>query len=456
MRRKTDSIKNVYILIALAALVAFAGQASAQSTYRIEGESFLVDGRTKAESLSAILGNPEGLSFRSFEELQAFISARGHKLESLRTFRSQSVRTILGEPKATDGGETIIPVRIEVSVTDGSPFIVFPFGFYNSNEGFMGGLIANAPNVGGSLEDVMLMGMYNAAPDGDDDLQWADPNFVALGTWSGIRLEPLSLALTLMASKITRKVEDRGLELMRYGSLTFQGSIGLTLPLSGLVSDTLKFRLAGSPTESIEYCDDPDLLAYGPIESAWSVENELSFKDFRWKGNFREGWQAKIVGEWSHLRPAYASPRSDLMGRVEAAGYAILGTRVNPQARIYAFVNGGLPVLNAASDIRGIRNGELKGNAGAFLNTSVQVLLFRVSGVEFHVVPCLDAAYAYTPDDGERTHDWGLGAGLEILALFDAMKNLPIKLGFAYDLRPDDRINGDKAYEVDFSFRLSY
>lgn len=71
-------------------------------------------------------------------------------------------------------------------------------------------------------------------------------------------------------------------------------------------------------------------------------------------------------------------------------------------------------------------------------------------------MPCLDAAWAFTPDDGERTHDWGLGAGLELLALFDAMKNLPIKLGFAYDLRPESRINGDKAYEIDFSFRLSF
>lgn len=371
MRIKKVNRKKASIPIALAVLAILAGRAWAEPPYRIEGETLLVDGRTRAETLASILGDPTGLIFPNLEELTAFIHAREEKLEALRTFRAQSVKPIFGEGAAPDGGEPVIPVRLEVSVTDGSPFVVFPFGFYNSNEGFMGGLIANAPNVGGSLEDVMLMGMYNAAPDGDDNLRWADPNFMVLGTWSGIRLDPLSLAFTALVSRMTRKVEDRGFERMRYGSLNFQGSVGLTLPLSDAVSNTLKFRLGGSPTESIEYCDDPDLLDYGPIEVAWSVEDKLSFKDFRWVGNFREGWQVTASGEWAWMKPTYASSRSDLTGRIEAAAYGILGSRVNPQARVYAFVNGGLPVLNAAADIRGIRNGELKGNAGAFLNTSV-------------------------------------------------------------------------------------
>ena len=94
-------------------------------------------------------------------------------------------------------------------------------------------------------------------------------------------------------------------------------------------------------------------------------------------------------------------------------------------------------------------------SAIAYANATLQARVLRVGHTEIHLSPIIDAIAAYAPNDPDYEWDWGLTTGGELLFFFDNVKSLPIKLGFAYDLRPDSRVN-DKRYEIDFSFSMTY
>lgn len=447
-------------LISSVSIHAEASQAAGPS-YFIAAETYEIAGRTKPDALIAVLGDATGKTFASRGELETFVRARAQKMENLRTFKKSELAMTFPEGDAGQEGAAAdrtkpIPVILQVRIQDGTVFFPIPYLFYNSNDGFQAGVLLTVPNVAGSLENLMAAGFYSASPDERDKLQWTDPNYIFLLNWSGLRIAPFKADLTGMALKMNQRIENRGEPVIKMDSINLSGSVKVTYPFTDIASDSVSVKLSGSPQNRIEYCTDPEFLEYGPVDTAWKFENAVTLNDIDWIGNFRKGYRVNLAGSYSLINPRYAARRGDALAEVEITRYIAAGERVNPNFRIYSFMNSGLPLLTPASYIRGIRNTELKGNFGFFVNTGLQIKLIRFRTAEIHLIPGIDYAFVSAFSDPDYRSESGFGVGSDLILIFDGMKAFPIKLGAAYDLRPKYGSDTARRIEVDFKFSFSY
>ncbi len=451
LNKKIRSAGLTFLLLAGASLFA-------ESSYTIAGEIYEIPGRTREAALSAVLGNAKGMTFPTKEELEAFVAARAQKMENLRSFKKSGIEIVYPEaqPDSALPADAAIPVTLKVSVTDGTPFFPIPYAFYNSNDGFQAGSLLTMPNIAGSLQDLLLIGLYTAPPDENDKLQWTNPNFMLLATWSGIRVKPFELGFSGIALKLNQLIQDRGDPVIKMNVLQGAGTVRVTYPFTDRVSDTVSLRIGGSPQNSIIYNEDPDFLSYGPISFSWELKNAVSYSDVDWIGNFRNGLKASFTTGYAVYEPRYADRWNDMTAEAEVAGYYAATDRFNPSFRVYSFVNSGLPQINPAGYIRGIRNTELTGNTGVFVNTGLQTKLVRFGTAELHLTPGVDWAFVHAYEDPDYKSENGFGVGADLVLVFDAMKTFPIKLGAAYDLRPKYGDDIGKRIEVDFNFSFAY
>lgn len=452
MRINVSRVAAIIMFFALSQLI----HAEEPNTgYVISAEEFSVDGRSRKESILARIGEATGKTFSTREELESYVRDRAQRLENLRAFKKSSIAVEYPESGESRAG---IPTQaiLRVTIEDGSPFFPIPYAFYNSNEGVMVGMIANIPNISGTLQNAMIVGLYNAPPDANDKIQWADPNFMILGNWTGIPIGVFRLGVLASARRMSEETEDRGIIKLEYEELIFSGGLSLTYPITTAIDNTVQFRIGVSPSNDITEGADPDYLEYGPTDLFWSISNEVTYDAINWIGNFRSGCKANARLDYQVTYPTEASVTRDFRFQAAIAGFHPINGRFNPNFRVSAFAKSGNADLEAGSFTRGIRNSGMKGNEGVFINTGLQTKLFRVGQAEYHLIPTVDFAWAYTPDDDDYESDYGFTVGGEILAFFDSMKNLPVKLGFAYDLRPESRLNDGKRYEIDFNFSLTY
>ncbi len=424
--------------------------------YVIAKETFDITGRTRSTALEQVLGIAEGREFQTKEDLEAFAKDRARKLENLRVFKTSRAEIMYPQTFAAPAPDEIIPVTLKITIVDGAPIAIVPYAFYNSNAGFQGGALANAANVFGTMENVMAAGMYGAAPDENDNLRWSDPNFALFGTWGGIRVGDLRLFVTGSVGNHGVELKNRGVSMLEYDELRFGGGVGVTVPLTERVSITQSIGGSVSPQTKVTYAENDDALSYGPMKQAMNEKTEIAYEAFDWIGNFREGFKADAGVSGRIAYPRDAERIQELTATASASAYRILGNRFNPSARVSAFAKTGKPAIDLGEHARGILDMTMRGNEGVFVNTGVQTRLFRVRSAELHLSPTLDFAWAFDPDADDYRNDWGFGTGAELILVFDSMKNLPIKLGCAWDLRPENRLGDENRYEIDFNFSFTY
>lgn len=407
-----------------------------------------ITGRSRPDSVRSYFDIEENPLFASREDANLWVQELEQKLDNSRMFKS-----VQAETKYPDDDSVIITVTIE----DGTFFFPVPYAFYNSNEGFQSGAVLNFLNIAGTLQNLTFVGLYAAPPDQNDMLQWANPNFFLLGTWSGFQAGPNKLGLVGSVMRMRRSVVDSGYLKGEFKETGLMGGLNVNTPLPVQnLSNTASVRLSVSPESSLEGEFDNDYLAYGPQLTSQRVQNSIEYNSIIWKQNLREGIKLGLGGEWSREETRYAGIHYGFKTEAEGAFYAVLNDRFNPSARILAFANTGKPILASGAWTRGVRNNELAANAAVFVNTGFQISLFRLGGTEFHVNPFVDAAYVHEYGNTFNENRVAAGAGAEFILMIDAAKNLPVKLGIAWDLRPEEEIGGGKRLEVEFAFNLTY
>lgn len=452
MKKSARRVCSALLLIAIYHTLPAEVATPSAGGFFIRSEAYDISGRTREGVIRAFLGTAEGKTFDSKDALESFAKSRTQKLENLRIFKHASVTV---DYPADDGSGNPVPVTLRTTIEDGAKIVPIPYAFYNSNEGFMAGMIVNTPNLLGSLQNLTVVGLYAAPPDEDDALRWANPNFLVLASLSGIRARRAELGFTASAMRFNMTTANRGIEKVEFEELSGALSASVAVEIAQSVKNAVKLRVGGSPAHSIVSVSDPEYLSYGPIDFFTEVEDSVTRDTINWKGNFRAGGKESVKAGYRYAIPSEADATRSLSCGAEIARYRIVGTRFNPSFRIGTKGNTGDPDLKAGQVARGIRNSGIKGNAVAYANATLQTRLFRAGPAEFHLAPVADAIVAYAPDDPDYEWDWGVTAGGELLVFLDNAKSLPIKLGFAYDFRPDSRVN-DKRYEVDFSFSLTY
>jgi hypothetical protein len=109
-----------------------------------------------------------------------------------------------------------------------------------------------------------------------------------------------------------------------------------------------------------------------------------------------------------------------------------------------------------------VLDSRLYGNAAVYLNSGIQMRLFRVGKAEIHLMPTLDAALRFLwsdippPAQSCDPVQTAFSAGGELMFINDRLKILPFKVGIAYDLSPDAGKTGTSRWEVDINFSLEF
>lgn len=443
------TLRTVAFFIACAVLPLTAQE----PLFRIEQERFEITGRTRPHVLTAALGSATGKEFRTPEEMETFRLSIEQKMENLRAFKeSSALLSPIDEQEPDDG---IHRFELVYHIVDGTPFFPIPIVFYNSNLGFQGGILLTLPNVAGTLQNGMIMGMYIAPPDDQDRLKWADPNFFLLSVWSGIRVPGAELSFAVSGSRMKQQTIIRGVEVNEWSAPGFSVSPTITWRRGDHFSTSSSLRFAMAAEADISYINQTELFGYGPIRYAVKAEQKADWSDINWLGNLRTGQRAWISASYTMNEPEFSATRHDFAVEAEGAVFRTFGNRFGPSARVYAWNNTDLPWLHSAVWLRGIRNAEFKGNRGILVNTSMQIKVFRFGSAELHIVPTLDWGLALDPSEKNRI-DSGFGAGAELMLIPDTMKSFPVKLGFAWDLRDKYAKDPAKRMEVDFGFNFAY
>ncbi|MDR2510544.1 MAG: hypothetical protein LBC77_07875 [Spirochaetaceae bacterium] len=434
-------------LFLIFALIA-AAPAFSQSFIIIE-EAVVVEGRTRGEAALKRLGSASGRAFQSREELEAFAEERGRELEALRLFQSSSVSVQYGG--AQDGGD--VPVTLTIHIKDGIPVIPIPYAIFNSNTGFMGGLYLQLPNIAGSLQSVQFVGLYNAYYGKDNTLQWESPNFEALAQWFGVAAGPLTLSFTAFAARRNEIITDRGQAQIAYRGLFLGGEAQGRYGLGRSLALSLSVKPVFASGIELKDVFNEGYYGYGPYNYKAEGKLALEFEDIQWRANLRKGLRAHLSAGLAVLEPLYSKLRTFGLFRAEAAAYTVLGAVVSPSARLCAVFHTGKPSLLMGKEIRGVIDNELTGNAGVYLNTGLQIRLFKLGKTELHLLPTFDAAFVFASCYDSGAHS-ALAAGAELMFFDERLKSFPVRIGAAYDLRAGG--NSARKLEIDFNMQFSY
>jgi hypothetical protein len=126
----------------------------------IRNINYVIDGRTKAATLERLGGFETDVRFTGQAELDAYLQKKKQDLYNIRAFdpEKNSITYTLGEREA-DG---IVPVFLEVAVTDSSGFLAFPEPNYDSNYGFSLSLKFRDNNFLGTLSPQKLNFIWGA------------------------------------------------------------------------------------------------------------------------------------------------------------------------------------------------------------------------------------------------------------------------------------------------------
>ncbi len=441
----------VYIL-AVSAL-----QSQEERTWKIQDIQWNIQGRSSSQAISSWFDIETGRMFTDKNALEQWVSDLAKRMDNSRIFKTSSVNVTYGAGESSSGDLDSVPVTLVITIEDGTPFLPIPYAFYNSNEGFQSGLVVNFPNVAGTLQNLTIVSLYAAPPDESDTLQWADPNFLLLGTWSGLQAGSNRVGFIGSFMRMRRKIVDSGYTMAEYRETSLTGGVFITTPLAGeRLTNMLTLRLSGSPENSLGIVNDDSYLTYGPSKTGQRIQNRLQYDTLEWRKNLRTGFKTGLSAEWNREDTVYTGSQTHWRFESDASFFLTLGDRFNPSFRLLAFANTGKPILTAGLWNRGIRNNELAANAALYLNTGFQTVLFRLGGTEIHLNPFADFAVVHIYGDRPDENRLGAGAGAELIVMIDSARNLPIKFGFARDLRPDSEIGGGKKTEIEFAFALTY
>ncbi|MDR3311784.1 MAG: hypothetical protein LBS64_01445, partial [Spirochaetaceae bacterium] len=312
-------------------------------TYMIFREIYSVTGRTKSSSLTGRFGNPVGQRFASREAVETFASDRRQRLENMRFFQSVEISTDYGDAL----GDGTIPVMLEVHIVDGVAVFPLPMLFYNSNQGLTMGMYAMMPNFMGTLRSAGMGGSYQAYPDEQGKLAWADPNFFFMLMLQGIRLnEKMELSLFFMAGRPLVPVRVDEAIVYEYQTQTAVFKPGVTYRLSENLTNQMGMGLAGTYQPERTQENAPEYARYGPAKGTVSFSDTLEYRDVNWTGNFRDGFRTALTADYSLVFPHFAENYRQLQIKGEAAAYRVISPRLNPQVRFRLLYATGYPQLD--------------------------------------------------------------------------------------------------------------
>lgn len=458
-----------------------------QPLFVIAAFEFDITGRTRPDALIRAGEFRIGEELNGEENLRAFIRDRTQLLINQRVLQETIVITYrIGERQA-DGA---YPVTLEIMVEDSWNFIILPIPRYSTNTGlevilrirdynFLGtmnplsidlgyhfdenqrhsfnfGLESNTPfNAFGLHWNFRFAALFSYRPDTDEPFHFR--NVTGLSVEVPLRTTTFTFGFEesfhlneenlnrhipnygefqsgfFMSSRMFAEWEiPTGLHVSRFGELTYTPE----------VSATFNHEFSRWPLQDIRR---------GPF---LDFGHTLWFERIDWRGNFREGISFSVSNMYrydffrqrNNRDPLSISYTVSGIGHLAVSRFFGISSRLMYRHWFYHD-----PAYNdmAADAIRGITDTSLSANYMLSLNLNFPLRLplfsparwfnnerLRALDIEFHLSPLLDLALYNDPQNGTTFDIDNLiaGGGLELMVFPLAMRNLYIRLSFAWNL----------------------
>ncbi|MGL4524231.1 MAG: hypothetical protein ACRCVN_01755 [Spirochaetia bacterium] len=405
--------------------------------------------RTKRDAFDRSFGPLEGQSFQSQKDLDDFVENLRQRMTKSERFRSFTIG-------ATPAGNGV--VDLDVEIIDSWIGIGAAAPFYDSSTGFFMAAGAIFSNVAGDLFDLILVAIYNAEPH-KNGLAWNDPMYQGSLAISRI---PLGNRLYLGgAAEIVRNAKssyDRGVEVYRDRSLQTKFTTQLTWEptLEWTVSWETLYLAGFLPEITMNFRPDQK---YGTLSrNLFSQDISVSFD------GATRGRSGIPVGPQATLTIGYSFDDSFYEGRDHAFKYSTqLSYSWNvydifyPSLSIFSYYKTGVPHYDMANQMRGIFNGEWRGNGVTRLSADFLFYIYEIPKWLFiHMGPFIDYGVSYGQLQNFEENDQGASIGLRIRLLFPLAPSSPLYIDVGYDLRNKYRWTDLRRFEfvVGSSFSL--
>lgn len=444
MRLNSSLFFYWWIIFFLSIQVAFLKSQDANVSYIIGSVHYDFQ-RTKVSAFDRYFGNIEGRIFSSQKELDEFLEDLRQRMLRSSMFR---ILNISVAPVSIQGNVSTVSVTIKTQ--DSWPGIGLVFPFYTTSTGFTLGGGGIFPNIGGYLFDIVTNVVYNAEPR-NGALAWGDPTYQG-----GIAFSKIPLGNNLffgVAVDVVRKVQttyDRGVLVFIHRSIQMDNKIGLLWHANNQWSflNTAQYIGGFMPQIEMSY---PFKKEFGSPKKNYYIQKSIVTYD-----GTERGQNGMPIGLWAQTWIGYSfnEPYDE---PVDHAFYASSSLEYTwnihdiffPRLSALTFYKTGIPEYNLASQMRGIIDGEWKGNGITRLSMDFLFYIYELPGWLFlHMGPYVDYGISYGTHQKFLETDQGWTIGLRIRFMTPLSPSTPLFLDLGYDLRDKYKWTDRRRFEV--------
>lgn len=417
------------LLVLLFTFVSFNLNAQ---TFKINQVSYDMP-RTEVSAFERYFGSFANREFASQEELDKFLADLRELMYRSDMFRTFEVVTEL-QGGVTDGVQNI---NLNISLEETWPAVGVVVPFYMTSVGFVVGGGGIFPNVSGYLFDILTNFSYNAEPRGSG-LSWSDPIYKGGIAFSKI---PLGYNLFLgIASDIIRNsntIKDRGREVYTYKALSLDNELSLLWRpnLNWSLLNTIRYKAGFMPVVDYNAGTGED---YGvPSKNYFLQKLRLSLDH---SVQTQDGMSVGLLFE---TMIGYSFDQ----GFNNTIDHAFLGSFLldytwnvhdifYPRLAVYTYYKTGRPEFNLAREMRGIVDGEWRGNGVTRFSADFLFYIYQLpSWFAIHMGPYFDYGFSYGQKQAFLKNDQGWTFGLRIKGFTPLAPSTPVFVDLGFDLR---------------------
>ncbi len=397
-------------------------------------------GRITPDAFARYFGQIEGKQFANKAELDAYVHKLDQDMIKSGMFHTQ---TVVAVPGAVSDGA--VSVELQVEAIDTWPAFVLPGLSYNSSRGFSAMAYVLIPNIAGEAFDMYIKGKYTApvrddgTGTGNKNLAWLDPDYKILFGFGNIAVvENVILNAGVGYVYDSLAVFDRGEQNLVYHKSSFLGAADVAWRFDPLwtLRSAILYEYAIDATIDPEY--QVNSARYDVIyQNSFHHMVSVTYDDRELINYAYQGWQASTEVFYD-VNQSYFSHRTtgDFGFKLQGSYEWIVGGFFYPRIGLTTFFKTGDTIYDMGSYVRGIFDGEWKGNGVTALNIDLLFKLFAVPHwFEFQIGPFVDYGISYGIHQNFQRHDQGATIGITTKTVLYPLSSVSIIVGMGYDLR---------------------
>jgi len=437
------------VLLFIAVTSVYAGDGGETVRVEVVNLQFEVTGKTRPDALARQVKIKAGSEYPSLEIFQIFLDREIQDLINLRIFKDVKADVLVVAEGVSPDGTSWQNVRIVFSVMD--TWTIFPFIIPSSDGSATVITMAVVDkNFLGTLTSFRISGDFGIGTDpttGHPEI----PRWGAYLQWSGFSIKQWQLSSQLSQLYKTERRFDGASLIQDYSyyetRFVFNSRYEfMKIPYLFLgITPVFSWRYAYEPRVQI---DDIE-YEFGRL----GLILALDYNRVDWFGFYRKGWALGLSDTlWGSGDQNSVQFKSLTAARF--SGYGIWG-KVNPRFRLLGFYSFNHEMTGLGEFLRGVPDDGVYGNRSVFLNTGLQIRLWKGEWVEPHLLPFIDLGLAGKRGESvDGSRDFFAGIGSELILFLPKVPSAQLRGWIGFDLAVDEWSRAK--WEVGASFRLHY